>query len=61
MEYNFDGNTEGFPVVTSDYESHGQLNSTMIVVTDYSKFREEPGCKKGTHLGVSGRGAEGIT
>ena len=33
----------------------------MIVVTDYSKFREEPGCKKGTHLGVSGRGAEGIT
>ena len=37
-EYNFDGNTEGFPVVTSHYELIGSLDSTIIGVTDYSKF-----------------------
>ena len=39
-EDTFDGYTEGFIVVTYNYESLVSLESTMIGVSDYSKVGE---------------------
>ena len=58
---NFDGNTEGFSVRTSDSEIFGLLDSKMIGVADSSKFGELFGCKYGTSLGVSESSVEDIT
>ena len=52
-EDNFDGNTEVFPVGTSDYELLGLLYRKTIGAADYSKVVELLVCKEGTSICLS--------
>ena len=57
---NYDVNTEGFPVETSDDATLGEFDSNNLGVSDISKLGGECGCKETTLLDVHEWADEGI-
>ena len=51
--YNYDGNSENFPVGLIKGVSHVLFEITMPSLSDSSKIGEEIGCMEGTSFGVS--------